>query len=119
LLSSTSFYEHDHYICNPYTKQYVALPLPRRGYEKTCGAFICDSYYTYSISTSTQVNVDYRWSVVKCSVSEMGEWRELELSLSPEDIDKFGVIKGDTKSPGRLGFAMTSCIGGVQILTSQ
>ncbi|CAL9029382.1 unnamed protein product [Prunus brigantina] len=80
--------QRDYYICNPYTKKWVALPPPPRIHNWVSVGFICDPYYNYNSSSSfdddVSINAEYRWRVVRLRqefyvdifFSETGEWRE-------------------------------------------
>ncbi|CAL8112913.1 unnamed protein product [Prunus armeniaca] len=97
LCCPTRIHQRYYYICNPYTKQWVALPPTRRVLKSVVVGFICDPYYSYSDSSSSTsslskkkvdndvcINVEYRWRVVRVFpnfcvdifLSENGEWRE-------------------------------------------
>ncbi|KAL6297661.1 hypothetical protein ACE6H2_005803 [Prunus campanulata] len=60
-------FQRDYYICNPYTKQWDALPPPPQCYKSIRVGFICDPYYNTTSTTSTifQLNAEYRYSVVR------------------------------------------------------
>ncbi|KAI5328363.1 hypothetical protein L3X38_027760 [Prunus dulcis] len=80
--------QRDYYICNPYTKKWVALPPPPRIHNWVSVGFICDPYYNYNSSSTfddeISINAEYRWRVVRLRqefyvdifFSETGEWRE-------------------------------------------
>ncbi|ONI06587.1 hypothetical protein PRUPE_5G068800 [Prunus persica] len=80
--------QRDYYICNPYTKKWVALPPPPRIHNWVSVGFICDPYYNYNSSSTfddeVSINAEYRWRVVRLRqefyvdifFSETGEWRE-------------------------------------------
>jgi hypothetical protein len=99
-------YIRHYYICNPCTKQYVALPPAPQAYFFVGEGFICDPYYTYSSSTSTSssstihINDDYRWMVVRINPdfdieifsSKTGEWRKLVLRLIRGDNDNYRLV---------------------------
>ncbi|KAI5328473.1 hypothetical protein L3X38_027870 [Prunus dulcis] len=93
----TRIHQRYYYICNPYTKQWVALPPTHQVLKSVTVGFICDPYYSYSDSSSSTsslskkkadndvcINVEYRWRVVRVFhnfcvdifFSENGEWRE-------------------------------------------
>ncbi|KAL6280062.1 hypothetical protein ACE6H2_016943 [Prunus campanulata] len=81
----------EYYICNPYTKKWVALPPPPRIHNYVSIGFICDPYCNYNSSSSFDddvcINAEYRWRVVRLRpefyvdifFSEIGEWRESPL----------------------------------------
>ncbi|PQQ03451.1 hypothetical protein Pyn_30329 [Prunus yedoensis var. nudiflora] len=89
LCCATTYYQRDYYICNPYTKQWDALPPPpRRGRQGGLGGrhkcvmvgFICDPYYRKQAAAGQErssrrsvniqlnhnlINVEYRYKVVR------------------------------------------------------
>ncbi|KAK9919497.1 hypothetical protein M0R45_028088 [Rubus argutus] len=111
LCCATTYSQRDYFICNPYTKQWVALPpVPDCRAVVTVG-FICEPYYycnrreeNNSTSTSNiQLNVNYKYAIVlllkphllgprtcpKLEVqifsSETGKWTE-SVVLSPRSF---------------------------------
>ncbi|PQM42919.1 hypothetical protein Pyn_38024 [Prunus yedoensis var. nudiflora] len=54
---------HEYYICNPYTKKWVAVPPPPRIHNYVSVGFICDPYYNYNSSSSFDndvcINAEY------------------------------------------------------------
>ncbi|KAL6275848.1 hypothetical protein ACE6H2_019449 [Prunus campanulata] len=112
ILCSTTF-ERDYYICNPYTRQWIALPpTPEVHMGSEIRGFMCDHpYYNHeelvgnrTSSNNIKLNAEYRYRVVQITAdkencfeftveiysSETGEWRESVIS-SPR------------------GFSFTSC----------
>ncbi|CAN6545724.1 unnamed protein product [Malus baccata var. baccata] len=113
----------DYYICNPYTKQWVAFPpAPQvhNGEVAPLGVgFMCDPYYNSSSredgsSTSfdiIQLNTEYRWTIVRIvrnlsdagyhvemiSTETRGEWRELSLLCSPQQLKHLQSIHTDVE----------------------
>ncbi|PQQ20587.1 hypothetical protein Pyn_01227 [Prunus yedoensis var. nudiflora] len=106
LCCATTWFQRDYYICNPYTKQWDALPPPPQCHKSIRVGFICDPYYNTTSTTSTifQLNAEYRYSVVrlipeflgyenssssqfKAQIfsSETGEWTE-SVVLSPRSF---------------------------------
>ncbi|VVA23048.1 PREDICTED: F-box [Prunus dulcis] len=98
-------FARDYSICNPYTKQWIALPpTPRVHLESVLTGFTCDHHYynreeMMDDRTSTSNNkLDYRYRVVRIPApvvehnlleftveifsSETGEWRESVISSS-------------------------------------
>ncbi|KAL6288688.1 hypothetical protein ACE6H2_006198 [Prunus campanulata] len=71
LCCPTDIHQRYYYICNPYTKQWVALPPTRRVLESVAVGFICDPYYTYSDSSSSTSSLSK-----KKADNDNGEWRE-------------------------------------------
>ncbi|CAL2264049.1 unnamed protein product [Prunus armeniaca] len=106
ILCSTTF-KRDYYICNPYTRQWIALP-PTPQVHKGSGirGFTCDHpYYNHeelvgsrTSSNNIKLNAEYRYRVVRITAvqgncleftvkiysSETGEWRESLISSSRE-----------------------------------
>ncbi|KAL6142473.1 hypothetical protein ACLB2K_060753 [Fragaria x ananassa] len=67
--------QRDYYICNPYTKQWTAIPpAPQCCYEIRVG-FTCEPYYYYKedvdhqsekdSNSTVQLNVDYKYAIVR------------------------------------------------------
>ncbi|KAL6216891.1 hypothetical protein ACLB2K_010109 [Fragaria x ananassa] len=104
LCCATMNYQRHYYLCNPYTKQWVALPSTPRVYRNVLVGFVCDPYLTYSndddhngekeqrMTSSSSVirNADYKWKVVRVVPnpsypyfhfeifsSETRQWREI------------------------------------------
>ncbi|XP_021824631.1 F-box protein At5g07610-like [Prunus avium] len=67
LCCATTWFQRYYYICNPYTKQWDALPPPPQCYKSIRVGFICDPYYNTTSTSSTifQLNAEYRYSVVR------------------------------------------------------
>ncbi|PQP95222.1 hypothetical protein Pyn_21929 [Prunus yedoensis var. nudiflora] len=98
ILCSTTW-EEDYYICNPYTRQWIALPpTPRVHSGSVIRGFMCDHpYYNHeelvgnrTSSNNIKLNAEYRYRVVRITAvqenyleftveiysSETGEWRD-------------------------------------------
>ncbi|RXI01639.1 hypothetical protein DVH24_014988 [Malus domestica] len=70
LCCASEFNQHDYYICNPYTIQWVPLPPPPQVCKFVLVGFICDlPYYNnkedYQPGDMIQLNADYRCRVVR------------------------------------------------------
>ncbi|CAN6558271.1 unnamed protein product [Malus baccata var. baccata] len=96
-------YQRDYYICNPYTRQWVALPpTPNCVRQNVAGGFICDTpYYEEDDSDKKEIiiNANHRCRIVELILvpgktfssvfsveifsSETGEWRKSIVS-SPQ-----------------------------------
>ncbi|KAL6137219.1 hypothetical protein ACLB2K_062511 [Fragaria x ananassa] len=65
----TMLYQRDYYICNPYTKQFVHIPLSSRCLKEVRVGFICDPYYKEKVDlkqeSNIQVDSDFRFSIVR------------------------------------------------------
>ncbi|XP_021828683.1 uncharacterized protein LOC110769083 [Prunus avium] len=109
ILCSTTW-EEDYYICNPYTRQWIALPpTPQVHSGPVIRGFMCDHpYYNHeelvgnrTSSNNIKLNAEYRYRVVRITAvqencfqenyleftveiysSETGEWRESVISSS-------------------------------------
>ncbi|KAK9923885.1 hypothetical protein M0R45_032283 [Rubus argutus] len=98
----------DYYICNPYTKQWTALPPGPSRFNTVYAAtlVVYDPYYKYSDDDHIiQLNAEYRWKVVQivpenstrtdCNYhvdifsSETREWRELVVLSSSKPFYLF------------------------------
>ncbi|KAK9911172.1 hypothetical protein M0R45_035094 [Rubus argutus] len=108
LCCATRCDQRDYYLCNPYTKQWAALPPTPGVYTEVYVSFFCDPYFNYSddaheekrTSTSTRtscfiLDAEYTWKVVRLVPnasdenfhvemfsSETREWRELVVLCS-------------------------------------
>ncbi|KAK9923152.1 hypothetical protein M0R45_031584 [Rubus argutus] len=102
LCCATENDQRDYYLCNPYTKQWAALPPPPRVYIFVLVAFVCDPYYNYSNDDHDRkggtfiLNAEYTWKVVRVVPnssdpnfhleifsSETRQWREIVVLRSP------------------------------------
>ncbi|PRQ29833.1 putative F-box domain-containing protein [Rosa chinensis] len=79
-----------YYICNPYTKQWVALPPNHLRVPFGCGTlvgFICEPYFRYSAdgkeeqTSSITLNAEYRWSVVQMVICFLSSTLELHMEI--------------------------------------
>ncbi|CAL8166143.1 unnamed protein product [Prunus armeniaca] len=107
---ATLFNQRDYYICNPYTKQWVALPPTPRCHEEVQAGFICspkhqnDDDDDISIGDRKQESYRYRYKIVQIIIpkindarpnsfqfnlqmfcSESGKWTEA-VALSPRSF---------------------------------
>ncbi|KAK9923193.1 hypothetical protein M0R45_031625 [Rubus argutus] len=103
LCCATENDQRDYYLCNPYTKQWAALPPPPRVYIFVLVAFVCDPYYNYSNDDHDRkggtfiLDAEYTWKVVRLVPnssdpnfhleifsSETRQWREIVVLGSPQ-----------------------------------
>ncbi|KAL6208585.1 hypothetical protein ACLB2K_019534 [Fragaria x ananassa] len=109
LCCATKSYQYYYYICNPLTKQWIALPpVPNVIESKVPVGFICEPYYDHGReeqSSIVKLNAGYRCRVVRILPntthqpelgffveifsSETGEWREYQLP-DLTGVGKFG-----------------------------
>ncbi|PQQ10530.1 F-box protein [Prunus yedoensis var. nudiflora] len=106
----------EYYICNPYTKKWVALPPPPRIHIYVSVGFICDPYYNYNSSSSFDndvcINAEYRWRVVRLRpefyvdifFSETGEWRE-SANVVCGSRKYFDIVTAGVACNGKLYFS--------------
>ncbi|RXH84004.1 hypothetical protein DVH24_026903 [Malus domestica] len=85
-------YQRDYYICNPYTRQWVALPpTPNCVRQNVAVGFICDTpYYEEDDSDKKEIIINGKTfsSVFSVEIfsSETGEWRKSIVS-SPQAFE--------------------------------
>ncbi|KAL6269342.1 hypothetical protein ACE6H2_026253 [Prunus campanulata] len=138
LCCATTYYQRDYYICNPYTKQWDALPPPpRRGRQGGLGGrhkcvmvgFICDPYDRKQAAAGQErysrrsvniqlnhnlINVEYRYKVVRINDDEL-EFPEVSgefyLEIFSSETDKW--TQGRVNSLRRFSFSKLAPYPGV------
>ncbi|KAL6280055.1 hypothetical protein ACE6H2_016936 [Prunus campanulata] len=127
LCCPTKVDHREYYICNPYTKKWVALPPPPQIHYFVSIGFICDPYCNYNSSSSFDddvcINAEYRWRVVRLRsefyvdifFSETGEWRE-SANVVCGSRKYFDIVTAGVACNGKLYFAGTDCVTSSYVL---
>ncbi|BFG34128.1 hypothetical protein CerSpe_204020 [Prunus speciosa] len=136
LILCSTISEQEYYICNPYTRQWIALPLtPQVHRGSGIMGFTCDHpYYNHeelvgnqTSSNNIKLNAEYRYRVVRITVvkrnclecpveiysSETGQWRESVISSSRGF--SFTSASCSTRGVAYNGMLYWLCFGGLLI----